>query len=165
MIDINYNEIFEYRSGRLFWRIRPSARINIGDEAGSIRTNYNGKRYRQVGVNGRVLSMHRIIYEMHFGPIPIGMQIDHKDGDGLNNLIENIRLATSSENNRNHKIHRNNTSGLKGVCWDKKSRKWRANIRFDCKLIHLGLFNTKDEAYSAYCIAAEELHKDFHRVV
>lgn len=164
MSKINYNDIFEYRDGRLLWKVRRSSNARIGDEAGHIYCDIWGKRYRRVKINGKLIRVHRIIYEMFKGSIPAKIQIDHKDGDGTNNRIENLRLATNSENGKNRKIHRNNTSGLKGVFWYKNRSKWRSTIQVDGKRVHLGYFSTKEEAHNAYCIAARELHKDFHRV-
>jgi hypothetical protein len=105
------------------------------------------------------IRMHRVI----MGD-PDGFQIDHIDGDGLNNRKSNLRLATRCENNRNRKINKNNTSGLKGVFWIASRKRWRAEIKADGKKINLGYFNTPEAAHAAYVAASERLHGEFGRV-
>jgi hypothetical protein len=92
-----------------------------------------------------------------------GEMVDHIDGDGLNNQRSNLRLATHTENLRNQRIRRDNTSGFKGVSWSKASGKWVAQIRMTGKIKYLGSFTTPEEAYAAYCAAALELHGEFAR--
>ena len=103
--------------------------------------------------------MHREILDA-----PTNMQVDHIDGDGLNNMRENLRLATSSQNCHNHRISLRNTSGFKGVSRHKKSDKWRAYIRFQGRQIWLGLFDTPEEAAAAYAAASEKFHGEFGRL-
>jgi hypothetical protein len=80
----------------------------------------------------RRLSMHREVLGA-----PVGIGIDHKDGNGLNNQRSNLRPATDAENNRNRAIQRNNTSGYVGVVWHKGHNRWRAKIKVDGKNIHI----------------------------
>lgn len=119
--------------------------------------------YMRTRCGGRKHLVHRIVYEMHFGQIPDGMQIDHIDGDKLNNRIENLRLATHSQNQHNRGAYSSNTSGMKGVYWHKSHEKWSSAIRIDGALKHLGLFDTKELAHIAYCEAAKRLHGEFAR--
>jgi hypothetical protein len=104
------------------------------------------------------IRMHRVI----MGD-PDGFQIDHIDGDGLNNRKSNLRLATRSENARNRRINKNSTSGLKGAFWVESRKRWRAEIKADGKKINLGYFNTPEAAYAAYVAASEKLHGEFAR--
>jgi len=94
-------------------------------------------------------SMHRLI--MRF---PIGVEVDHKDRNGLNNKKENLRLCSTGQNKFNTGIRNNNTSGFKGVFWETKQQKWRARIQFEKKRYSLGSFNSKVEAAKAYDKAA-----------
>jgi hypothetical protein len=87
--------------------------------------------------------------------------VDHIDRDKTNNNIFNLRFCTTSENKRNTGLVRTNTSGFKGVNWDKVKQKWRAQIKTNGKKKHLGHFNTKEEAYEAYKKASKEYHGDF----
>lgn len=105
--------------------------------------------------------LHRIIAELAGLDFPD--QIDHKDRNPRNNLLSNLRPATHAQNRMNCKISSNNTSGYPGVIWDKKAQKWRAQIRVNRKLIHLGLFDDPKEAYAAYCKAARKYFDEFAR--
>ena len=89
---------------------------------------------------------------------------DHIDGDGLNNVRENLRGCTAAENQRNRGKQRNNTSGEKGVSWHKRDRKWHARIMLNGKSKHLGCFNNPQAAKEAYAKAARELHGEFHHL-
>jgi hypothetical protein len=91
-------------------------------------------------------------------------EVDHINGNGLDNRKTNLRLATSSQNRWNTRKQTNNTSGFKGVYYHKRSKKWRAQIKLSRKKFHLGHFNTPEEAYAAYCVANERLHGEFGRV-
>jgi len=90
-------------------------------------------------------------------------EVDHKDINLNNNLLENLREATRNDNVRNTKIHKNNKSGYKGVCWDKQRRKWHAQIGINNKRISLGFFDTPEEAKVVYDKATEELYGKFAR--
>jgi hypothetical protein len=93
-----------------------------------------------------------------------GKQIDHRDGDGLNNTDANLRVATHSNNQHNKPAYKNNTSGFKGVCWNKAEGMWKAQISVDGKNRHLGNFSDKHEAASVYQEAAKMLHGEFANV-
>lgn len=105
------------------------------------------------------LKMHRAILREERGP-----RVDHRDGNGLNNRRANLRPATSAENLWNRAAQRNSTSGLKGVSYDRRSGKWRAEISAAGKRVSLGLFPNPSSAAAAYAAAAERLHGDFARV-
>lgn len=116
--------------------------------------------------NGRkgLCFIHRIILERIIGRILIkGEVVDHIDGNPLNNHRSNLRLASIKENVRNSKKPKNNTSGFKGVSWHDRAQKWRARIFVDRRQIHLGYFDTPEEAHKAYMEAAKELHGEFAR--
>ena len=102
--------------------------------------------------------MHRSILDA-----PAGVTVDHKDGDGLNNRRVNIRLATHQENMFNQRTPKDNTSGYKGVCWNKASRKWQAQISVGGRTVYLGLFETAEQASSVYETEATRRRGVFHR--
>lgn len=79
---------------------------------------------------------------------------DHIDRNGLNNRRDNLRSASGGQNNANQAVRADNTSGYKGVCWDKRREKWQANIRTNGKKRHLGYFDDPVEAAKAYDQAA-----------
>lgn len=106
--------------------------------------------------------MHRVVLSRIINrPLLSSECADHIDGNPLNNCRSNLRLATPAENARNRGKQRDNTSGFKGVHWNKQRRNWRAQIKINQKGIHLGVFDTPEEAYAAYCKAAKELHGEF----
>lgn len=104
--------------------------------------------------------MHRLV-----SAAPAGLEVDHKDLDGLNNQKANLRFATLAENQHNRPAYKNNTSGFKGVSFRKKLNKWQAYISLGGKKKHLGFHNTPEQAHAAYCRASEELHGVFGRTV
>jgi len=103
---------------------------------------------------------HILAWIYTYGEIPT-FDIDHIDGNPSNNRIDNLRLSTKGENARHSKRPVNNTSGYKGVSWNKRLNKWVANISVDRKGIYLGSFKYGHDAYFAYCVAAIKYHGDF----
>jgi hypothetical protein len=91
---------------------------------------------------------------------PVHLQVDHIDGNGLNNRRGNLRLATAAQNARNRRVI-SGTSGFKGVHFHKRDRRWRADIEVDRKTVCLGYFHTPEEAADAYDAAALEHFGEF----
>lgn len=92
-----------------------------------------------------------------------GLDVDHENRDGLDCRRSNLRPATPSENSMNTAVRRDNKSGFKGVGWHSKQKKWIASIRVNYKLIHLGSFDSPEEAAKAREEAARRLHGEFAR--
>jgi len=103
------------------------------------------------------IQMHRLIWQHHNGPIPKGMQIDHINGDGLDNRLENLRLCTNMQNHWNRHRSIEHSSKYKGVHWDKVNRRWRVTIGYMNKNISVGHFDSEEEAARAYDAKAKEL--------
>ena len=139
------------------------------DLAGVLWTAYTAPNtvyaYRQTPhVNGKqkTVKLHRVILaRMLDRDLMAGEQVDHIDGNGLNNTRPNLRLATNAQNGANRRKSSNNTSGLKGVHWNKYAGKWRARIKVGGTIIHLGYFTDKDEAHAAYNAAAKKHFGEF----
>ena len=112
--------------------------------------------YAARSIPGKTIFMHRIILKT-----PIGKITDHIDGDGLNNLRNNLRIVAHCENSRNRGVNKNNTSGIKGVY--KRGKKWVANIRFNYKLIHLATWFSKEEAMEIRKKAVLKYFKQYAR--
>ena len=148
------HELFDYKDNQLFWRTRPSNRVDISKPAGAIC-----KGYVRIGINGNLYLAHRLIFLMHHGYLP--QEIDHIDGNRSNNAIKNLRPATNSQNQYNVRKQKNNTSGYKGVSWCKQTGKWKAQIGINDKLKSLGYFDCPKKAHEAYCQAAKQHHKEF----
>lgn len=158
-LKLSYEEahrLFEYRDGKLYWKEIIGSRVPVGHEAG--RAHYITGR-RSVGIRGKKYQNHRIIFLMHHGYMP--RQIDHIDNNHLNNRIENLRPATASQNLYNRSLFRNNTSGYKGVGFNKRCQKWYARITVNKKVIYLGLHNTAAEAGAVADAARNLFHKEF----
>lgn len=142
--DINWSDYFYIDDVYILrWNVKPSpaARVNVGDEAGSI---IKGKWYKRVKLKGKSYKVHCIIWEMHNGPIPEGYEIDHIDHNKINNAIWNLRLVTRKENSHNLPLYCTNKTGYRGVYVEKG--KYRAYIKVDGKSIHLGTFDDIEEA-------------------
>ena len=90
--------------------------------------------------------------------------IDHIDGNKTNNSLDNLRLCSYSQNNRNSSKRENTSSIYKGVCWDKSLDKWKAQIQINGGQNHLGLFTNEKEAAQAYNEKAKELFKEFAKL-
>lgn len=110
--------------------------------------------------NGKNCKLHRFL----LSPSNIE-QIDHKDGNGLNNTRKNLRVTDSFGNNKNSTKRSNSiTSKYKGVHYSKREGKWKAQIQVNKKKISLGTFLTELEAAKVYNIAALELHDEFAKL-
>jgi len=118
-----------------------------------LKTSLRGSGYKKVDLskNGKskTVNIHQLVAK-HFLLNPDNkLCIDHIDNDKTNNNISNLRFATHIENGRNSSISKKNTSGVKGVCFDKPRQKWRARIGINNKLIHIGYFDTLEDAKTA----------------
>jgi len=127
-----YNNYFEYRNGELFWKVKPSKKIQIGEKVGTLKrgTTVNENPYYVLHLNKKQLYLHRVIWEMHNGAIPENMQIDHIFHNTLDNRIENLRLVALQENYKNRSKMKKNTSGYTGILYDKryKTNPWKVQI-------------------------------------
>lgn len=92
---------------------------------------------------------------------PRGFHTDHINGDTLDNQCSNLRTATASQNLMNRGKNSNNTSGYKGVTYNKNSRKWEAQIKINRQNKHLGLFTDPESAARAYAVASKTYYGDF----
>ena len=148
------HELFEYRDGSLYWKVtRPH--VYIGKEAGCI----GDRGYSRIVINNKMYRTHRIIFLMHHGYLPT--EIDHIDGDKLNNKIENLRSATRSQNLLNKKISSKNTSGVKGVSWSKDRNKWEVQMYVNGTKKFVGRFDDLEVAKAMAISFREKHHKEF----
>lgn len=143
--------LFTYRDGNLFWN---DARSNVkaGDRAGS-----DNQIYKQLQIDHKKYYVHQIIFLYHRGYIP--NELDHIDGNRLNNDIENLRSVTHSQNQHNHSKHKSyngkpTSSQYKGVYWEERRNKWRSRIVIDKREKHLGYFINEIDAAKCYNDAA-----------
>ena len=152
------NELFEYKDGMLLRRKSVQARHGkIGDRVGT----QHSKKYRSVFIGNVSYLEHRLIWILLNGEIPLNMEIDHIEGSS--NKIENLRVASKSQNCHNRTKYRCNKTGFKGVSLKAKN-KFHSAIRVDGNLKHLGNFNTPEEAYDEYKKAAKVYHKEYANI-
>lgn len=106
--------------------------------------------------------MHRMILSLEVGDKRQG---DHIDRNTLNNIRENLRIATQTQNAANAKLRKDNSSGFKGVFMRKGRTKlpWFASARINGRSKYLGSFNTPEEASRAYIEFCSRLHGEFFR--
>jgi hypothetical protein len=149
------HEFFEYRDGDLYWKINPKYHNKIGKKVGTL----NEEGYVTCGLFHKSHYVHRIIYLMHHGKTPA--QVDHIDNNKSNNKIENLRAASQQQNSCNEKLRSTNTSGVKGVSFNKRLQKWHARIGHFYKEIHVGYFTTLEEAEKAVKEKREQLNMEF----
>ena len=159
------SELFGYdvETGFICWKAARGKKIKAGQPAGTISKKGYLKIAITIDKKYCVFQAHRLIWYITTGVDPMDKQIDHIDGNPLNNKISNLRLATNAENQRNKPANQNNSSGFKGVSYKKSHKRWCASIGFNGKKFCLGFFDTPELAHMAYCKAAAELHGDFAR--
>ena len=119
-----------------------------GNTTGMKITDRWNKSYLRMRISPHTFLVHRVAWAIHYGEWPKN-QIDHRDGDGTNNRLENLRQATNAENSRNQKLNKRNTSGHKGVRWHVIGKKWNARIKIDGVEKSLGLFHKIEDAVEA----------------
>ena len=163
------DEIFRYdqETGNLFWRKRDRKHFSRDIDWKMFNTRFadtqishvNDGGYICVRFNGKQTRAHRIIWLMVHGYWPEN-QIDHIDGNRLNNRIKNLRCVTNAENSMNRKTIRSN-SGYKGVHKLKNSDKYIATIKKGYTHYNLGRYDTAEEAHAVYCAKAKELFGEY----
>lgn len=104
--------------------------------------------------------MHRMVMKT-----PKGLETDHIDGNTFDNRKSNLRICTKAENQRNAKLRKDSTTGLKGILWHRARKRWIARIRHNGKSIHLGTFINKDDARKARHEAEKKYHGEFARKI
>jgi len=146
--------LFDYRDGVLYWKT--SGRKRIKNQRAGHLDLLSG--YDYVRVNNKLLRVHRLIWCMFYGYEP--SEIDHINRNKADNRIENLREVSRSENNYNHPLRIDNTSGVRGVSWNKIKNKWRVYINVKKQRLELGYFNDFELA----CLVAEEARDRYHKV-
>jgi len=125
--------------------------------------------YRLVGLckDGKqsTKTVHRLV-AIAFIPNPENKPcVDHVFGVAAGDMVKNLRWATSAENGRNAGLSKRNSTGFKGVSFNKRTQKYEARIKLNGKVKYLGSFITAEEAYAAYCAAAQTNYGVFARLV
>ena len=153
---------YDPATGAFTWRTtRPGRGCQAGKPAGAVTGN---GLYRRVIVNYFPILGHILAWAVVHGEWPSSI-LDHIDGNGFNNRIENLRLATVTQNAWNRRRRSDNKSGLKGV-WrnaPSRSKAWRSSIQVNGKRICLGEYATAADAGEAYAKAARRFFGAFAR--
>jgi hypothetical protein len=160
-LDLEYlSTILSYDQslGEFRWNVDRARGAKKGGVAGTI--GHQG--YIAIGVDRRYYKAHRLAFLFAFGRWPNGV-VDHINGVKSDNRLENLRDVTQAQNSRNQAAPKNNKSGFKGVHWHVRRNKWCASIRLNRKLIHLGYFDTPQEAATAYDEGSLKYHGSFGR--
>jgi hypothetical protein len=140
-------------TGHLIWR-RDKGPAKAGERAGSPTPRHNRGGYRTLKFDQKSLKEHRVIWAIHHGTWPQG-EIDHINGMRDDNRLANLRDVPSEVNAINRQISAANTSGATGV--SRKGRRWQAYICHRRKQMHLGYFDTFEDAKAAREAKAREL--------
>ena len=151
-------EILDYNpiAGDFFWKVSLSSNIKAGQVAGYKTV----QDYIVIKISGKKYFAHRLAWLHAHGNFPED-QIDHINHVKDDNSLKNLRACSRSENFANRKKQQNNTSGYKGVVWDKEKRKWRARIGHGRKLFYIGRYKDIKDAAVAYNKKALELFGEF----
>lgn len=168
---------YNTETGMFFWKKRtPDMFASTGKRSNvalcaSWNTKHAGRQalntkhkdgYMRGLIFNKPIYAHRAAWVMLYGRWPEN-EIDHIDGDPSNNKIENLREADRLQNSYNRGAHKNNTSGSKGVFWSKHKKRWQAKIGYMGKKIHIGYFESQEDAAKAYQSKSAELHGEFCR--
>ena len=151
-------ELLDYnpKTGLFTWKVYKKC-VTKGSVAGSIKNT----GYLSIGINYKTYTAHRLAWLYVYGSTP--KNIDHINGNKLDNRLENLRECSISENAKNMKITKRNTSGVKGVNFDKYHKKWRAELFSNGKRVFINYFLNLNEAKLAIDTARNEHHQNFAR--
>lgn len=160
-------EVLDYRDGALYGQMRPCGHFTTLRACRIWNAKFSGKcmgrkmplaPYRQLMVDGVRYLEHRLVAALH--GLDLSATIDHIDGNGLNNRIENLRAATQSQNTRNNGGWRSKPYRV-GVYKQKLTGKWTAALRVDGRARHLGTFDSEAAAVAARKAAEQREYGEF----
>lgn len=142
---------YDANTGELRWKQSKGTKC-AGSLAG---TKVAG--YLRIQIGGRIYPAHQLAWAIHFGEWA-DSPIDHRNRDGSDNRLVNLRKVTPSENQHNRGISRNNRSGFLGVFYDGHAKRFKAEIAAGGVTYRLGAFHTAEAANEAYVTAKQRLH-------
>ena len=147
--------LFDYIDGGLYWKNPTHGKAVKGSKAGFI----NNMGYYQISIYGKKFTEHQIVYLMKNGFIP--KEIDHINGNKIDNRIENLREVTRMQNMYNKTAYKSNTSGSKNVSWKAKINKWQVAISYEGKRKYLGVFEDFEFAELVATEARNKYHGEY----
>jgi len=150
------SDIWSYKDGNLYWRIKCGRSLSVKHIGDKVNVIPDSLGYANVTYRRKKYAVHRVIFLLVHAWLP--EQIDHIDGNPLNNRVENLRPASPSQNMWNAKLRSDNTSGVKGVSWCKKYKKWEVGVQTGYKR-----YRRKFEDLELAELVAIEARDKFHR--
>jgi hypothetical protein len=161
---------YDQETGEFRWRKRPPQHFDSPHEyarwnsryAGTIAGSDRTDGYVAIYINRSRFLAHRLAWLLVYGE-PVPLMIDHIDGHEWNNRSPNLRVADYPGNLANQRVHRNSTTGVKGVFLVKLTGRFVARVTKNRRPHHIGTFDTIEEAATARREAAERLHGEFAR--
>ena len=148
---ITYNEVinllrYEPDTGNLYWLKRTNPKQRADLLAGCTRERDG---YTQIGINGRVYPAHRLAMLISFGFYGESYEVDHINHIRHDNRLCNLRFVSVVDNRRNQSISSKSTTGVTGVYYNKRMKRYAAQIKVDKQVHYLGLFDTLEQAAEA----------------
>ena len=150
MIDKDFLTTSYYYLDGYLYRTSDNTRIGSIDKYGYGVIQIRNKKYRT----------HRLIWLYHYGVWPTG-PIDHINGIRSDNTIENLREATTQQNNFNRKPRNGISSTYKGLSWHRRNKKWQVQYQLNGNMIYVGLYECEIEAAKAYDEAVRKHQREF----
>jgi AP2 domain len=151
---------YDPETGIFTWKVN-RGKVRAGTRAGCIKQYARG-RYETVCLDYQQYLTHRLAFLIEHGYLP--PMVDHASRETTDNRKIELRAATASLNAANSKLRDNNSSGHKGVCWDKSRNKWQARITVNYRFIFLGRYARREDAAAAYAAAAQRYFGEFARL-
>lgn len=147
--------LFDYdrKLGALRWKNPPKHNSYLIGKIAGTKQNSNGVIYLRICVNKKRFFIHKLIYFIEHNEMPV--LIDHIDGNGLNNKIENLRKSNERHNSQNKIVHRKGK--LVGASWDKQRKKWYSSIQINGKTKNLGRHDSELKAHLKYISVLKDL--------
>ena len=149
---------YDRETGEMKWISRRSG-IAVGQKAGSYDKSTG---YMKVKFDGVHYKVHRLVWFYEYGEMPTDC-IDHINQIKTDNRIVNLRLATKKQNKENNPIYANNTSGYRGVRWNKQCKKWQVNVGHNKKQLYFGLYDDLMEAVKVAESKRQELYTHYQK--
>jgi hypothetical protein len=152
---------YDPATGVFKWKRRQGLSVQWnGKWAGKVAGSPSSTGHIHIKIEGRGYCAHRLAWLYMTGDLP--NEIDHINADKTDNRFNNLRIATRAQNNANKGVQKNSASRVKGVY--KFRNKFKAQMWLDNKPVHLGVFDTLEEAKSAHEKAYKELYGEYARI-
>jgi hypothetical protein len=166
------SEILYFHENELFWKYRPESHFSTENKwelfnmkhCGKIAGSYGDRGYGLVIFDGASYPITKLVFMLHNKcDLDISNVIDHKNGNPRDNSKENLRIATCSENSSNSKRNSLNTTGVKGLDWNKAAQRWRARIMVN-GVRYTKYYDSMLDAVASVMRLRNKHHKEFGKM-